>query len=501
MLTMILIELFLYVTKSPNLLTVMQTIGIALVTVYIPVALFLFSQSGEDGHYENVDKIVILDYVINAKTLIFKMGLIFFPLLFWDVDFTITKIVLFTVWFIGVAATTQPIVKAYCWVRNPKFDIRIAYFVKHQKAFDNADLWKEMWEQRNGNISQIKKTCDVFFDTIDALWQDPSTEYFKVVPRLLDDYRIFLAREDFLTISLLSGALQKILSLHEKAWTSDNNFRKKIEKDNDMAHLDTKVCYGRIASVTSDLLILLATRLPKEKDQYEFFRVLSRHLKENEQYKKNGYVESLFQQFFAGYFDGIERSSVWDVDLDYFPGDWKVTKGNMNAEQMFIPDIVLWNYLEWVVGRFYEKNNAYITIVTRAIFPEMDTNAILFFLKCAITPDGIKEKVKLFVTDGLNLGAAPVIISRSHEEARVSRDILIENTFSIISWVPFLRGEFAEKRLIEYIDELSRLKLNESRLIFNQEQILHLFEELQINLYSKGNSDNKSNLAKSPQIL
>ena len=46
--------------------TVMQNIGLALLTIFIPVALFLFEKNDE-SNFKTLDKAVILDHLVDAR--------------------------------------------------------------------------------------------------------------------------------------------------------------------------------------------------------------------------------------------------------------------------------------------------------------------------------------------------------------------------------------------------------------------------------------------------
>ena len=60
--------------------TVMQNIGMALVTIFIPVAVFLFEKRKENT-FEELDRAVILDHLVDARNLLSKLALIFAPIL------------------------------------------------------------------------------------------------------------------------------------------------------------------------------------------------------------------------------------------------------------------------------------------------------------------------------------------------------------------------------------------------------------------------------------
>ena len=59
-------KLYEKINTSMELPTVMQNIGLALLTIFIPVALFLFEKNDE-SNFKTLDKAVILDHLVDAR--------------------------------------------------------------------------------------------------------------------------------------------------------------------------------------------------------------------------------------------------------------------------------------------------------------------------------------------------------------------------------------------------------------------------------------------------
>jgi hypothetical protein len=74
---------FLFTTMAgvTDLPSIFQVIGVAFLTILIPIAIAIFSDKSE---FETLDKNVILDHIIKAKSLLLYLALIFLPFLFWN---------------------------------------------------------------------------------------------------------------------------------------------------------------------------------------------------------------------------------------------------------------------------------------------------------------------------------------------------------------------------------------------------------------------------------
>ncbi len=76
---------------------ILQVIGMAFLTILIPVAIAIF---GDKKEFEVLDRNVILDHVVQAKFFLFYLGLIFLPLLFWNISSVWLRFVEIILWAI-----------------------------------------------------------------------------------------------------------------------------------------------------------------------------------------------------------------------------------------------------------------------------------------------------------------------------------------------------------------------------------------------------------------
>jgi len=75
--------IYKFIENSSNLPSFLHTIGIALLTILIPISIAMFSRKRE---YVELDKNVILDGIFRPKLFLMVLGLIFLPALFWHIS-------------------------------------------------------------------------------------------------------------------------------------------------------------------------------------------------------------------------------------------------------------------------------------------------------------------------------------------------------------------------------------------------------------------------------
>lgn len=72
------------------------TIGMVYVAILVPTAIKLFSDKKE---FEILDRNVILDHVVRARSLLLFLGMIFVPPIFWDIlSWPTTRLIEIAVW-------------------------------------------------------------------------------------------------------------------------------------------------------------------------------------------------------------------------------------------------------------------------------------------------------------------------------------------------------------------------------------------------------------------
>jgi hypothetical protein len=77
-------DLICQIIISENTSQVLLNTSIALLTIFIPVAISLF-ETNRDSEFSSLDRAVILDHLVNGKRILWELGLLFIPVFFWSV--------------------------------------------------------------------------------------------------------------------------------------------------------------------------------------------------------------------------------------------------------------------------------------------------------------------------------------------------------------------------------------------------------------------------------
>src|SRR3990167_6439379 len=91
--------IFSILKQSGDLLNILGMIGIALLTVLIPVAVAIFNDKKE---FEDLDKNVILDHVVRARYFLVYLTLIYMPLILWAGSSQTLRLFELILWGIGI---------------------------------------------------------------------------------------------------------------------------------------------------------------------------------------------------------------------------------------------------------------------------------------------------------------------------------------------------------------------------------------------------------------
>jgi hypothetical protein len=164
--------------SSELLPTLMQNIGLALVTILISVVLFIFSLEKETLF--KWDKIIILDQVIHAKRLIISIGFIFSPLFFWDFNSYILKSILFLAFLGGVVYLIKILFNSYRWIKtveikgihdsnNYRNILRNKYLEEVSNLSEKEKVWSLTWRDPIENVQDERNIIKKYIVNIDAL--------------------------------------------------------------------------------------------------------------------------------------------------------------------------------------------------------------------------------------------------------------------------------------------------------------------------------------------
>lgn len=198
---------------------ILQVISMAFLTILIPVAIAIF---GDKKEYEALDRNVILDHIVRAKFFLFYLGIIFLPLLFWNISSAWLRFVEIILWTIGIYFMLKILINSYYWMKGNKFTLRFDYLKNLRNIKDMEECWRSVWETEKINPQNEQQFFEIFSSSIEHLLLEKMNENLKTISKLLSDFYAFLNNRSI--IFLTFRCLPKILEWHFKIWEKEYKY-------------------------------------------------------------------------------------------------------------------------------------------------------------------------------------------------------------------------------------------------------------------------------------
>jgi hypothetical protein len=483
-------------SKLNNFPNIIQGIGLALLTILIPLAIAVLAdiyQKRKDKEKEFVylDLHVILDNVFNIKLLILSVFLIFLPMFFWDILIDSYRLIAIILTSIGIILVTVIIVKVYRWIKGSIFDFRFSYLKKVKKHNDLGIVWKSIWEVTKINIQDEKEFCKIFFSKIDHLQESPKSN-LKITSKLLNDFYDSISKRSIYLLLEPSITFNKILEWHFKIWQNEYIYIKKYLESKDKSK--SSFNYSEILRVLDSILMNIEERSFKKLEAFSFFIYFKKHA---EKYKdklvdngnKHYYISYLFDLFYRVFFKNVEKINfseklfIWD---QCFPKEWKISKTNLtDKENKFFSNLSLRCFLNWAqqrISQAKEEKDFVLGEVSSNLFPEVEPNLWAKFLIFIFSSS--KDRVKLAIEKPWNFGFIdrvkiyPGEIGNEEMYKKMSEDTEKEKqkTYELACYI---FKEFSKENITKYIKEIKNLEYpKESNEENKKIELLDIFNEL-----------------------
>ena len=156
-----------FFSQSGDFLNILGMIGIALLTILIPIALAIFNNDSDD--FKVLDRNVILDHVVGGQFFIVYLTLIFFPLFLWTSLPISKRFWALFVWAIGILLLSKVLVSSYYWMKGKKFPLRFDYLKNLTHKQDMEESWRSVWETKNINAQNEREFFLIYSAAIDNL--------------------------------------------------------------------------------------------------------------------------------------------------------------------------------------------------------------------------------------------------------------------------------------------------------------------------------------------
>ncbi len=453
--------------------TVMQNIGLALITAFIPIAIFMFSQiKEEEDEYGVLDKTVLIDYVVRIKDLIWQCSLIFLPLLLWDINFIWLRISIFIAWCFGVFLVGQNLTGPYRWIRKDKLEFRLNYLKKLKPGDELPKLWASVWNSSGKDPQNDDKFFQIFLSVVDELLIDTENiNNLNILEKLFNDLHTFIEKKPFILLTSPGGVFSKVLYWHFLSWQREYAYMNQDPK------LDLFGKYMSISLVLDSIVSSITDRALKDSFSYGYFELMNKHVKRYENDFVVGkkidhyYIESLLTIFYNIYLSNIEDApNRFDIWKHYFPKNWLITKENISDPKNIASKATWNNYFYWIRDKIKLPQGSKIELdmsldsISKEIFPTVDP----FFWGAMITlvfrPWGDDGRIKSLIEYPRNFGHVGRIHTswtndgdenKAMQKIVDSREEEMKNSIELL--LVLFPGEFTKAKISEYISELNNL--------------------------------------------
>jgi len=448
-----------YLEKMDNAPGIFQAIGLALLTILIPLAIAILNsfyrkkQDGEDAkdEFTQLDLHVILSTIFPIPRLIFIVSIIFIPLLFWEISSPEFRIILIILYGCGMIALIRIILKIHKWIKGNVFDFRFLHLRKLTKNDDIELSWHSVWQVKNINTEKEVELFQIFSTTIDSYLNSVDERKFKhnlaSVQKLLVDFDAFINNRSFTTLLGESQSISKILQWHSQIWGNQQYFSDR------RILLEARIC-KEILKILRNIFIKLRNEAFKNDDATFFFEPFVENkkcfiIKKNDD-KKREYLEVLSDTLFDGFFDSIVKSDYTEdiLKLD-FPMEWKITKDQWKTN--FMARKTCDYFINWVSDKIQKpgpKMNIKIGFLIKELFPEVDASlwsSILIFIYSS------GDDIKSFLEKQQQIDNFVALPQRKNTESAEGRKNTCELALCLFPTI------FSEENIAKQIKELESL--------------------------------------------
>ncbi|MCG8625404.1 MAG: hypothetical protein MJE68_25830 [Proteobacteria bacterium] len=437
-----------FLNKHSDLQNILGMVGIALLTILIPMAIAAFSDDNKEEDFFVLDRRVALHEIFKGTFLkvprfLYSVGLVFVPLMIWQ---TCPPLMLF-LWFVGICLIVKTIAGVYDVMEGKKtFEKRFTFLKRIQPSTYAVECWRSAW-QANWEKNEIghwneSKFFSIFSDTITALMKKATPGNLQLAANLLVDfYKYINKRPSYGLIN--SGILPKILCWHYMYF----NLRR------DRVRLPIVAVPNKKWLVLSDNM---TSNILQEVTKIAFTKItlpssFSQHFEDHldKVHPDGPYMASLIKIIFDALVENTEdkeaSNKFWKR---LFPKDWKITIENLQGKNALVPYVLLHYYYTWSGRRISrgggKEYDQILDDVSCILLPKIDPPTwanLLIFLHLPYSPDEGRVATSVKNMPSFWHGSE----TNRDEENR-------ERTLEIILWLILSRGKVSKD---SFSDQLS----------------------------------------------
>ena len=484
---------------QPGLSSLMQNIGLAILAIFIPVAIFLFDEKETLG-FKRLDKVVVLDYLIRAQSLIWKIALIFVPLLFWEVvssdsnaAMVVLRLILFLLWLTGVTYMFDALANAYSWIRNDRFRHRFKLLKQATFNSELEQLWRSVWESSETNTENEIEFLKIFSSHTEAFIEnEQDTDKLFLLAKLLNDFQILIRKRPDGFLILRNGILESVLQWHHVVW--EKTYTNLNTDETSSTGLHPWAEYDEVLRILGLILEDITKKILEGRHVSIFTIVTNNHVKKYQELSigKHEYLETFLEPILSPLFSNLQDKKQSYKIWTSFPNDWLVTVDRLSESK--VPWVVFGYFVNWARDRILEKPSGEFDFVldetSRSLFPNTDPKAWATILTFCFRSWGPKSRMISLLENPrsfghigrIQFGAAP---SRKSFEDRVMRssDVQLDNALQLA--FKLFSAEFTQERVSACLEELREADPTEELKQYHQELLIYWERMLELLAYKQ----------------
>ncbi len=471
--------------NQPILPDIMQSLALGLVTVTIASAIFLVGR----GTNVEFDRVVILKKVI-GKSFLYYFLLLFVPLFFWSLSGSAFKFLLFLFYLVGVGGYLGFLVHSYRWIREIETEdkrkekgyrqkMRLEFLEEVIGTPQGELAWEFVWQLEDKSLQEESTYVERFVENINSLLKQGKAE---------NTYNLIsLFKESIDNLSLNSSVI------FEDVFKAILEWHYEIQPYRQPDNKET-LQYKRLLVILNPFIRqVLEKGLGYNENHYFVFNTFEDFVSKCEEKYKERLMSNVATTFFENIAESPEGRNIWS---DYFPEKWKVTKETFTDSQNLMANLWLTHFLKWAEQRIQKQFGKEFELdkqlgeITKGLFPSVDPMIWSQILTFLMRPWGKEGRMKSFVENTRSFGHISVGPISYGDESKVQEVLQEKKKRAKELALIIFKGEFSEKKLNEYINELEKLSFEEESLQNKKVQIKNIFEDMLNLLEEEKNEQN-----------
>ena len=293
-----------------------------------------------------------------------------------------------------------------------------------------------------------------------------------IASKLLCDFNNFIDKRSTVFLTWSDKTLGSVLQWHFEVWKKEQYLIQDKK-------LDEWSMYSELSRSMDSIFRKIEIRALNERASYSFFNKLKNHAEKckkesvSSRFYNVSLFDSFYQVFFQNIYDAPERFNIWE---HYFPGEWKITKSNLQNSENIISQISLNNFWNWASHRIWQASKEKdfpLDDVSRNLFPDVDPILWAKILIFIISPYG-EDRLRSVIETPWNFGFMDRVKVYSGPQEDEIRKIYGKEEINTFDLSYFLfKEQFSKINLESYIKSLEQLSYPKESVEENKRLRLH----------------------------